>query len=165
MMPNKLLVILSRLLHSQTQNNRLLQPVRCLEEVVEFEDAFARLVWEAFIHCPCIEIPHRGPTHHIQAPRSSECKIYRSIHLFHKTRLLCPSIQSVIPCHRPKEFLHDELASKGQHNRVERYKCKIPSALPILGWDIDRRAYPVLNFVGEKYEFMYRICRGWIDRI
>ena len=120
---------------------------------------------EALVHCPCVEIPHWSPAHHIQAPRASKSKIDRGIHLLHKSGLLSSGIQPVVPCHGPEEFLHDEFAGERKHNCVKGNERKIPSSLCILYRQVRRRACFPWRFVREEYEFMDRICRSRIDGI
>jgi hypothetical protein len=90
-MSNQFLEVLSWLLHSQHQDYGLLSPVRRLEQVVEFEDALVRLVWEVFVHAPCVEIPHRCKAHDVQSARTQDNKVDSSVHLFHESRLFRPA--------------------------------------------------------------------------
>src|SRR6266536_1157856 len=109
-MSNQFLEVLSWLLHSQHQDDSLLCPVRRLEQVVEFEDAFVRLRGEGLVHAPRVEIPHWCPAHDVQSTWTQDGEVDGSVHLFHKSRLLRPTLQSTTPCQRSQELLHDEFA-------------------------------------------------------
>lgn len=131
-MANEFLEVLSRLLHPQKQNDSLLSPKGCLEEVVELEISRMCLVRKVFVHPNGIEIPYGCPAHDIHACRTQKAKIYGRIHLFHESRLLGSTLESAPACKWPEDFLHDELASKGEHNNVEEDKSYIPGTLAIL---------------------------------
>lgn len=62
---NQFLEVLPGLLHPQEEDDGLLGPVRSLEEVVELEDSLVCPVREVLVHRSGVEVPQRGPTHHI----------------------------------------------------------------------------------------------------
>ena len=135
---NQLIVILPWFLHSQAEHNELLEPVRCLEQVVELEICLVCPVREIHVHARGVEIPHRASAHHIQSAWSQEHKVYRSVHLLHETGLLCPALQSTASCKWSQEPLHNKFSSKTQNDSVEGHKCHIPVSFPILGRSVCR---------------------------
>lgn len=85
MVSDQLFEIFPRLLHPQHKDDCLLTPVCRLKQVIEFENTLVRLVWEAFIHSPGVEIPDRCSAHNIHAGRAENSKVYGGVHLLHES--------------------------------------------------------------------------------
>lgn len=128
---HKLLEVLSRLLHSQEEDNGLLGPVGSLEEVVKLDDALVRAVGEALIHAAGVEVPDGRAAHDVHASRSKDAKVKGGIHLLHETGLLALA-EARHASQWAQDLLHDELASKGQDDGVEGDERNVPLALAIV---------------------------------
>ena len=113
MMPNQLVIILSRLLKFKPNNHRLLCPVCCLKQIIEFEFASHGFVWETGVH-PCnVEIPDRGSTHDEDANGTEKAEVQGGVGLLHKAELFRAGFELEMEREGEEEALHDEFAGEG----------------------------------------------------
>lgn len=82
---NKFFKVLSRLLQHKHQDQRLLNPIRRLQQIVRLEKPLVFPMRESVKHAVAIEIPHRRPTHHVQPKGSKDGKVHCGVSLFHET--------------------------------------------------------------------------------
>lgn len=75
MVTDELLKVLTRLLHSQEEDDGLLGPVGSLQEVVELDNALVRSMRETLVHAACVEVPNRRAAHDVHASRSQNAKV------------------------------------------------------------------------------------------
>jgi len=132
MMQHQLPKVLPRFLELQHQHQALLRPVRALQEVVRLEHALVRAMREPSVHACGIEVPDRGPTHHVQPKRPKNGKIHGGIELFHKPSHLIASTDASADTDRTDEALHQELAAEAEHDDVEGDEGEVLGSLAIL---------------------------------
>jgi hypothetical protein len=119
MMANELFEVLPRFLQLQQEDDGLLGPVTCLQQIVGFEDRFMRSVRESFKHSRRIEIPKWTPRHHVQAERAKDHKVHGSVHLLHKSALLVSTSNATPEGKWSDEALHEELAREAEDDGIE----------------------------------------------
>lgn len=162
-MADKLLVVLARLLHAQHEHDQLLRPVSGLEQVVEFEIRFVKLVRETLVHASGVEVPHRRMAHDVHAPWPKKGKVDGRVHLLHEACLFAPGLEPRIASKRAEQLLHDELAGKRQHYDIERHEANIPEALGIEHWCVRGGAGGSGQLVAEKNQVVDRVGLGRIE--
>lgn len=137
-MQNELFEILSGLLQHEQQDNSLLRPVTCLQQIVGLEDSFVATMREALKHSICVEVPDWRTVHDVQAKGTENGKIDGCVELFHESGLLCFSGNAEMNGKGTNHALHEELAGEAQDNGVEGDKREISFALAILDWFASR---------------------------
>ena len=153
MMRYQLLKVLPRLFHSQHQHDRLLGPVRRLEQVIKLQVPFLVPVREILVHPPRVVVPNRRPAHHEHARGAENAKVQGRVHLLHEARLL-PSVQAGALGEALEELLHEEFAGEGEDDRVEGDERQVPVTFAVELGRIGGRA----RFgVGEEDEVVYWI--------
>lgn len=130
-MPNKLLEVLSGLLQLQQQDNRLLGPIACLEQVKCLEERLMLSMRETFKHGSRVEVPDVGPAHDIEAKRTKNAKVDRRVHLLHEPCRLAFTTNTAPNRERPDQALHQEFTRERQNNRVKRDKRNILGAFSV----------------------------------
>lgn len=159
---HELLEVLARLLHAQQQHDGLLRPVSGLEEVVELEDALERLVREALVEAARVKVPHGRPAHDVHARRPQHAKVDGRVHLLHVAGLLAARLEPGAPRHGPQDLLHDELARKGQDDRVKGDKGNVPQPLSVVRRLVDRGRR---QLVREEDEVVDRVALARVERV
>lgn len=159
---DQLLEVLAGLFHTQDKDNRLLSPVRGLEEIVELEAGVVRLVGEALVHAVSVEVPDGSAAHGIQTPGSEEGKVQSRVDLLHESSLLTLAEASAAG-QRSKNLLHDELAGKGEDNGIEGNKGEVEFALAVL--DAAVIVEDIGHLVGEENAIVQGIRLGRVDSI
>lgn len=132
MMQHELLEVLPRLLQLQHQYNRLLRPVRSLQQVVRLEESVVRAVREALVHACRVEVPDWRARHDVQAEGAEDGEVDGCVELFHEAGLLCAGFDSGGDRDGTDEALHEELAGKGQDYGVEGDEGEVLLALAVL---------------------------------
>lgn len=134
MMPHQLLEILPRLLEQHTQHNRLLRPIRRLQQVISLEQPLVASMRVCLEHSRRAEIPHWSARHHVQAKRAKDREVQRCVDLFHMP-VLHPSGAHSAPdgVFAEDAPLHHELAREGQNHDVEAHEEEVPRAFAVEG--------------------------------
>lgn len=161
-MKNHLIGVLPRLLHTKNKYDRLLSPVRSLEQIVKLQVPGESLVGEVLVHAPRVEEPHRSALHDVQAERSHEDKVHDSVCLLHEASLLPTTGQAPVTCQWPQHLLHDELPGEGEEDDVKEDKCKVISPLGVL----DRSAGSLGSYwIARKDELVHRVAFRRVEAV
>lgn len=162
MVSNQLSKVLARFFQLQKQHNGLLGPVARLKQVVRLERGLVLAVRESLEHGGRVEVPKSRALHHVQAERTKDTKVDRSIHLLHEPSRLALAPDPGPDRERADHLLHDELAREGQHDGIECHKRDILLALAVH----DGPAGGLRRLgVGKEDGAMHRIGRGRVDGI
>lgn len=129
---HQFLEILAGLFQLEHQDDCLLRPIRCLQEIVRLEYSFVCSMREAFVHSSSVEVPNRSPAHHIQAKGSKYSEVYGRIELFHEPSKLAPTAYSKIERQWPNHALHQKLPRKREDNGIEAHEGEVLGSLAIL---------------------------------
>lgn len=168
---HQLLVIFPRRLELEQQDQPLLQPVRCLQEIVRLEPGIMRTVWEALVHARNVKVPHRRPTHHVQSQRAKEGKVHGGVELFHEAVLLRFLPNPTAGRNGSDDPLHQELAGEGEDDGVEGHKGEVLRSFAILcriadvwrkgGRSLDERRVGI----GKEDGVVEGVLLAWVDEV
>lgn len=129
---HKLLEVFARLLQLQHQHDRLLRPVRRLQQVVGLEVRLVRAVREALVHARRVEVPDRRARHDPQTEGAEDRKVHGRVGLLHEACLLAAVLDAGADREGEDQALHAELAREREDDGIEGDKGEVLSALAIL---------------------------------
>jgi hypothetical protein len=161
-MTDQLLEILPRLLQPQQHDQRLLSPIRRLEQVVELEDGDVALVRIPVVQAVRGEVPHGRLRHDVHADGAHDAEVQRRVGLLHEAGLLAAAADAGGTGPRAEDLLHDEFAREGEDDGVEGEEGDVPFSLSVLRGD---GRVGLGEFVGEEDEVVDWVGFGRVQRV
>ena len=171
-MSNELLEVIPGFLQQQAQDDRLLCPVGCLQQIVGLENPFMSPDRKLLEHGRGVEIPDRSTGHDVQTVDTRDRHIHGRIYLFHETRLLAARLDPESDGHWANHSLREKFTSEGKDDDVEGDERKVLCSFSIVYMSASRRIRVLGNQrvgvgqrVGEEDGAMERVSRCRIDHV
>ena len=133
MVADELAEVFAGFFELQEEDESLLRPVACLEQVVGFEYGLVGTVRVIGEEGGGVEVPHRRSRHDIKAERAENGKVAGGVHLLHESGLFAAAADPESDGERSHDALHQEFACEGEDDDVEDDEQDIATSFAITG--------------------------------